>query len=67
MFVPATIACVTPARRRNGTLRATVVACLVSAIAGSVFFGAVFAFVMAPPTALLAQAAGLIFQGPAKR
>lgn len=66
MFVPATIACVTSTPRRNGILRATVVGCLVSAIAGSVFFGAVFAFVMAAPTALLAQAAGLIFQPPAK-
>jgi len=62
MFVPATIACLTPAPRRNGILRATVLGCLVSALTGAILIDPTLPVLLTLPTLLLAQAAGLIFQ-----
>lgn len=68
MFVPAILVSVTPSARRDLVLQVTVASCLVSAIGGTFFFGPEYAFVMALPTFLLAQGAGLIWQdGKAKR
>jgi hypothetical protein len=63
MFVPAAVVSLTPSGRRDLVLRITVMSCLVAAIGGTVFFGPEYAFVMALPTFLLAQGAGLIWQG----
>jgi hypothetical protein len=62
-FLPALVVSMTGGPRREVVLRATTGFCLVAAILGSLPLGFGFALLMAPPLALIASAAGLIFQG----
>ncbi len=52
-----------PLESRESLLKATVVVSLVLAVVGAVLFGPELPVVLTPAIALLAQAAGLIFQG----
>jgi len=68
-FLPALRASVRPSANRQRVQRATVIGCLMLVVVSSVMLGGaglLIAFVLMPATALLAIAAGLIFQGPAK-
>lgn len=62
-FLPALWASISPTPARMQVLRATVVGCLLLAFVSSFLLGLIMAVVLMPPTALLAVAAGLIFQG----
>lgn len=54
---------VKPLAARENLLKGVVVVCLLLAIGGMLVFGAALSVVLTPPIALLAQAAGFIFQG----
>lgn len=62
-FLPALWASVAPTPVRMQVLRGTVIGCLLLAFAGSFLLGLIVAVLLMPATALLAIAAGLIFQG----
>lgn len=62
-FIPALYVSLRNTPRRNAVLRATTGFCLVAAVLGSLPLGIGFALLMAPPLALIASAAGLVFQG----
>jgi hypothetical protein len=66
-FVPAVVVAVRPAAARDAVLRFTTIGCLILAVAGTLVFGPILAFLLAPATALLAVAAGLIWQGGARK
>lgn len=65
-FLPALRASVSPSPNRQRVQRATVIGCLLLVLVSSIALGGaglLIAFVLMPATALLAVAAGLIFQG----
>jgi hypothetical protein len=63
IFAFAAYVSVRPLAARRSLLRGAVVASLVAAVGGAVFIDPALPVVMAPAVALLAQSAGLIFQG----
>jgi hypothetical protein len=68
-FLPALRASVRPSPNRERVQRATVIGCLMLVVVSSIMLGGVgllIAVVLMPAAALLAIAAGLIFQGPAQ-
>lgn len=62
-FLPALWASIRPTPNRERIQRATVIGCLLLAFASTFLVGLIVAVVLMPATALLAIAAGLIFQG----
>lgn len=63
LFLPAIYVSVRPVEPRETVLKLIVIITLAVAIPGAVLLGAQLLVVLTPPLALLAQAAGFIFQG----
>jgi uncharacterized membrane protein len=67
IFAVAIVVSVRPLESRENALRGVVIASLVMAVAGAVAFGPELPVVLTPAIGLIAQAAGLIFQGGSKK
>jgi hypothetical protein len=63
VYVPAIWASALPVQRRQAVLRAVVIASIVLVAVSLPVFGMLLGIPLALPTALLAIAAGLVFQG----
>jgi len=67
LFLPAIYVSVKPVEAREFVLKLIVIISLVFSITGSILVGAALLVVLTPCLALLAQAAGFIFQGSSRK